>query len=217
MVSVDISNQKFGRLTAIRPTIKTHSGWKWLCRCECGTEVSVSKAHLMSGHTKSCGCLLKDLTQEKSAAKGFAKSRLYHVWHGMKRRCEKPSDDAYELYGARGIKVCKEWSEDFLAFREWALSTGYDETAPKTCCTLDRIDNNGNYEPSNCRWVNMKTQSNNRRNNVNVTYQGETLTVAEWSDRTGLRHGTILGRLAKGWTIEDALTTRSGGQRNTQG
>lgn len=111
--------------------------------------------------------------------------RLYEVWRSMKRRCEQPTHTFYKYYGARGISVCEEW-HDFHTFAQWAVDNGYDINAEHLKCTLDRIDSNGNYEPSNCRWVDMKVQNNNKDCNIYVEFEGKTLTVAEWGDELNL-------------------------------
>lgn len=122
----------------------------------------------------------------------------------MKRRCDNKNVKAYADYGGRGIRVCDDWSNSYVAFMEWALSNGYKETL-----SIDRIDNNGNYEPSNCRWVDMTTQANNRRSNVIYTYNGETHNIAEWADITGITYKTLHYRLSHGWDIGRALTQKN--------
>lgn len=131
---------------------------------------------------------------------------MYHVWYKMKRRCENPDDSSYFRYGSRGIAVCDEW-QNYEAFVDWALANGYDANAPKGECTIERIDVNGDCEPTNCRWANTKEQANNRRNNRTLTYKGKTLTIAQWAEETGLRHAVILNRINQGWDVEMALTT----------
>lgn len=204
----DISNQRFGRLVAIEPAVKSKNGWKWLCKCDCGNEKLVYKHLLTSSHTTSCGCYHKKRIHETHRKHGEAQTRLYHVWYGMIDRCENNRSKSYPNYGGRGIAVCDEW-HDFKKFKEWALSKGYDENAPKGECTIDRINVNGNYEPSNCKFSNIKEQANNRRTSRMITFNGETLSVAGWAEKTGLRHGLILNRINQGWSIEKALTVPS--------
>lgn len=163
----DLTNNKFGRLTAIIYAGKTkdrHS--KWLCRCDCGNEVVVNSNLLTSGHTKSCGCLRKENVSKSRYKHGGRKShndteRLYYVWVEMRSRCNNTKNKEYRFYGGKGIKVCKEW-DDYSAFRKWAIENGYDKNADYGKCTIDRIDNNGDYEPKNCRWVSMAVQNKNK-------------------------------------------------------
>lgn len=130
----------------------------------------------------------------------LADTRLYNIWANMKQRCSNTNASGYAYYGGRGIKVCDEW-RDPDNFFHWAKSSGYANNL-----TLDRIDANGNYEPSNCRWATVKQQGNNRRSNRRLTFNGETHSVQEWADITGLSRSTIRGRMNRGWTIEEALT-----------
>ena len=131
---------------------------------------------------------------------GMSKTKIYKVWVRMKDRCNNPKSSDYYLYGARGIAVCKEWLSGFEVFYEWASENGYKEGL-----TLDRIDVNGDYETSNCRWVTVKVQSNNKRNNRFITFDGETRTIKQWSEITGIAPDTISHRLKIGWNIEQAL------------
>lgn len=202
----DLKGQKYNRLLVIGDTIRKDGSYYCLCKCDCGSETLVRRSALVSGGTKSCGCLRGKYHANSKYSKH---SRLYQVWYGMKRRCENPKSTSYHRYGGRGIRVCKEWSDSYEAFVDWAMETGYNPNSKHKECTLDRIDNDGNYEPSNCRWANMVVQSNNRRNSVTITYQGETLTVAQWAKRVGLSHGALLNRINQGWDIEVALTTPS--------
>lgn len=153
---IDLTNQKFGKLTVIKDSGKRTSERLviWLCKCDCGNELLVQSNKLIKGKIQDCGCATQIRNNKKE--------RLYGVWQGMKQRCLNPNNKDYSHYGGKGIGICKEWINDYFCFRSWAYANGYDDNAPRGVCTLDRINTNGNYEPSNCRWVNMKTQSNNR-------------------------------------------------------
>ena len=162
--SIEISGQKFGRLTAVKRLEKSDkAGFIWECLCDCGNVINVSVKMLRSGNTKSCGCLRDEKISLVNKKHGESKkSRLYGVWVGIRQRCNDPSHKSYKNYGGRGIRVCDEWN-DFMTFKDWAIRNGYDESAEYGDCTIDRIDVNGNYEPSNCRWVDMKIQACNKR------------------------------------------------------
>ena len=170
---LDLTGKRFGKLVAIQidknPNTKRR---KWMCLCDCGNSVSVATNHLTSGQTISCGCRRYET---KNQTHGMKQTRLYGIWCGMKKRCNNPNDHNYKNYGARGIKVCAEWEKDFVAFNCWALLNGYSDDL-----TIDRKDNNGDYCPQNCRWVTHSEQQSNRSNNVYMTINGETKTIAKW-------------------------------------
>lgn len=128
------------------------------------------------------------------------RKRLYQIWKGAKDRTSDPTDKDYPKYGARGIRMCKEWSEDFECFHEWALSHGYRKDL-----TIDRVNNNKGYEPGNCRWVSRKSQASNRHTNTFYTCRGRTMTLQKWSETTGVTPDRIVHRLEQGWSLEDAL------------
>ena len=150
---------------------------------------------------------------------GQTNTQLYIVWEGIKDRCYNTKDRAYKDYGGRGITVCDEWRNNFVAFREWAYANGYvEERLPsgRNRLSIDRKDNNAGYSPNNCRWVDAKTQSNNKRNNRNLTINGETRTIAEWTALCGFKPSTLKTRLYRGWSIEDLLIP-VGERRNNNG
>ena len=132
----------------------------------------------------------------------MSNTRLHQIWRGMKRRCNSTTYDGYKYYGGRGIKVCEEWRNSFQAFYDWSISNGYTDEL-----TIDRINVNGNYEPSNCRWTTMKVQANNRTDNHVVTINGQSKTLTEWADVYGIKQDTMYHRINRGWTAERALTT----------
>ena len=179
----------------------------WKCRCECGTEKDVYQKHILSGASTSCGCYNAEDSSKRMKENnpavvkhGMWQSRLYGIWCGMKNRCENKNGTKYNCYGGRGISVCDEW-KDFNAFKDWALSNGYDDTL-----TLDRIDYNGNYEPANCRFITIQKQQYNKRTNHLITYNGKTQTLTEWADERGIKRNTLDARINRSrWDIGRAL------------
>lgn len=135
---------------------------RWICECDCGTVKDVPGSELVRGASKSCGCYKSEKAANAHRKHDGKGTRLYNVWTSMNNRCRNKNERTYKYYGGRGISVCEEW-QDFGNFKKWAYENGYDETAKRGDCTIDRIDNNGNYEPSNCRWVSMKVQRMNAR------------------------------------------------------
>lgn len=206
---VDITGNKYHRLTVVQYVgINRNKRTLWLCQCDCGKEAIVSGVNLRRGTTRSCGCYMRDRILETCTTHGHfsggKQTRLYAIWAGIKRRCLNSHVKIYFRYGGRGIKVCPEWMK-FEPFLEWATSNGYSDAL-----SIDRIDNNGNYEPKNCRWATHKEQDNNRRSNKNITFNGKTKTIQAWAEYYGIKDATLRRRLKAGWTIEKALNTSVG-------
>ena len=197
--------RKYNLLTPIKffGTDERNNKLYW-CKCDCGNEKIVKTTDLVRGVVKSCGCLAKQALIERCVTHGKTKHPLYSKWHTMKSRCNNSNNASYERYGGRGIKVCDEWENSFQAFYEWSMANGY-----KKGLSIDRIDNDGNYEPANCRWVTQEEQCNNRRTSHKLTYEGETHTITEWSKITGIKRKIISQRVNNlGWSIERALTEK---------
>jgi hypothetical protein len=206
---VDVSGQRFGRLVAIsecKERLRGHIVWR--CKCDCGVEVAIQATLLVSGHTKSCGCLSRDAACERMTVHGdFAACSDRHnernIWVGMLGRCLDKNNYAYSNYGSRGITVCESW----LNFDNFYRDMG---PRPSLKHSIDRINNDGNYEPSNCRWATQKQQANNTRFNRMLTYKGRTQSLALWCDELGISHQMVRSRLSRGWTVDKAFNVPSG-------
>ncbi len=191
----DLKGQKFGKLTVLSFAEVKNKYAYWNCLCDCGNEKCVRGSNLLSGQTQSCGCL--NFSSHTKHREG--KSRLYVIWAGMKQRCENSNRKDYAKYGGRGIRVCDEW-HDYLSFRDWACANGYDDSK-----SIERINNDGDYSPTNCRWVDYTVQQNNKRNSFCLTVDGKTQTAAEWSKESGIPAERIRKRKRNGWTDKDAV------------
>lgn len=209
----------FGRLYVVKKSgYKTYpSGRKhslYLCKCSCGNEKIVDYCNLYRGNTKSCGCYSMELRKSRSGVNannyknGIYGKRLRAIYSSMKQRCFNPNNPTYKNYGERGITVCPEWlgEDGFSNFGKWAYENGYNPKAKRGECTLDRIDNNENYCPENCRWADSKTQSRNKRDNVLIEYNGELKTIMQWCEELNIKHSTLRNRIKRGWTPEMAIT-----------
>lgn len=181
---------------------------RFLCGCECGKKVVVKFASLRAGATKSCGCLNLEIVIKHGQARGTERGLTYRSWMSMRARCLCLVAPDYDRYGGRGIKICAQW-DDFKTFR---ADMG---ERPSIRHSIDRIDPNGDYTPENCRWATMKQQGRNRRNNRMLTYNGKTLCLSEWAERTGISLAALRCRLdICGYTTEEALTLPIGVRRS---
>lgn len=203
MKKIDITGNKYGRLTVVCENGKRGKNVLWLCRCDCGREINAIAYNLKNGHTQSCGCLQKEARSLSHSTHKDSTSRLYRIWRHIKSRCLNPNVRHYQYYGGRGISICPEWENSYESFRAWALSNGYDPTL-----SIDRIDVNGNYESGNCRWTNAKVQANNKTSNRLIEYNGEIRTLSEWSQILGIAHITLSKRIDDyGWDVKRAFET----------
>jgi hypothetical protein len=198
---IDLMGRRFGRLTAQELIVRGRKSY-WRCKCDCGKEKVIRQDTLTRNITHSCGCLQKEKVAEsghKNKKHGESSMRLFKIWTNMKTRCLNKNYNRYSDYGGRGIKICDNWLI-YENFSKWAKENGYQDNL-----SIDRIDVNGNYEPSNCRWATMKEQGNNKRTNHFIIFNGETLTIRQWEERYELPSGTIYTRLNHGWSIERAI------------
>lgn len=190
--------KKFGRLTVLeecKERKRTEIVYK--CVCDCGNIKFTTGKLLRKGECKSCGCIKSN---GNHITHGKTHTRLYSIYRKIKQRCYNTNDKAYTNYGGRGINICNEWCDDFMAFYTWSMSHGYDDKL-----TIDRIDNNKGYSPNNCRWVDRITQNNNTRRNVHITYNGKTQTISQWSEELNIKYSTIKDRHNKGWSDKECL------------
>lgn len=206
----DLTGKVFHRLTVIEKGEPSPSNLeRWTCQYSCGNRTLVIRGNLISGHTKSCGCLAKERTREAKTTHGLMGTypREYKVWEAMKRRCLVPTDKSFPDYGGRGIYVCGRWLNRFDLFME---DMG---PRPSDKHTLERVDNNRGYEPNNCRWETRDVQANNKSNNRRLTLNGKTKTITEWAKETGLSRSTIRNRVYRGWPVHQILNTPKGERR----
>ena len=203
MKCLNLTGQRFGKLTVL--TFKgryNHQTW-WHCKCDCGKDVVTSTNRLKNGQTKSCGCYNREMTKLKNTKHGSSNSPLYKVWRGMINRCKYPGTKNYDRYGGRGIRVWEEWENSFDLFSKWAIQNGYSEKL-----TIDRIDNDGNYTPQNCRWVSWKVQARNRSNNHLLELNGVNKPLTEWAEQYNIDYAIVRERINNlGWNVEEAITT----------
>lgn len=201
MLLVDLTSQKFGRLTVLRRAPSGKKGARWLCVCECGKEHTVATGNLKTGAVRSCGCLLRDVLSPNATTHGRSRTPEYSTWNTMFARCYNENHKSYASYGGRGIKVCERWNQ----FENFLADMG-ERPSPKH--SLDRYpDPNGNYEPGNVRWATAREQANNRRSCRMISYRGKLLSVTEAAREAGKDPSIISLRLRKGWDPVAALDT----------
>lgn len=202
MRNIDITGQKFGRLTAIRKAFIKNKSQYWECLCECGNKKIVKKSHLINLKIRSCGCLVHE--NNGGYKHGFSKTRIYSIFRGMKNRCYNPNEPAYIRYGGKGIKICNDWLKNPKEFINWAYNNGYSDTL-----TIERIDNSKGYEPSNCRWIPIEEQQRNTSLNFVIEYQGRKQCLASWCQELGLNPERTRQRIRRdNWSIERAFNTK---------
>lgn len=188
---IDLTGQIFGRLTVIKRVINDSGGnCRWLCKCECGNIKEIVGTVLRDRRSTSCGCLHKEVVSKTMSTHKLTNTPLYRVYRSMKERCSNPHSEFYPIYGGRGITVCDDWRHYYLSFYNWANENGY-----RKGLSIERIDNNGNYCPENCKWATMKEQANNKRNNVLITYNNKVMSVTEAARLSGINHSTLNSRV----------------------
>ena len=203
MKMLDIKGKRFGKLIAIERVKNVGKKVSWKCLCDCGKETIVLTTNLTTNRIKSCGCLKNQKLIERSTKHNQRHTKLYEVWKTMKQRCFNPNHKSFHNYGGRGIIVCDEWKDNYQAFYEWSMNNGYKEGL-----SIDRINNDGNYEPSNCRWADRFTQNNNTRQNKPVVIDGVSKTIHQWAREYNIPVEIVRNRLYnKHWDIVKALTT----------
>lgn len=203
---IDLTGKQFDRLCVIKRVENNKYGNSvWLCQCDCGVQLRVRGDSLIKGNTKSCGCLRKEKVIERAKTHGKTNTKCYMEWANMKARCYNPNSKQYKDYGGRGITMCERWRKSFEAFY---ADVSELPNFGKEGYSINRIDNNGNYEPNNVEWADDITQANNKRNNHLITYNGKTQSLSQWAAEKGLKRSTLEQRINKyHWNIEKALTT----------
>ncbi len=196
----DYIGKKFGQLTVLSECNPINKHTSFLVKCDCGVELKLDTYRLVSGHTSSCGCLRRKVCAQKVTTHSLSRHPIYRIWGNMIQRCYDTNSNRYYVYGGKGIKICKEWRNDFKSFYHWMILNNW-----KKGLQIDRIDNDGNYEPDNCRIVSMKENMNNRSDNRVFILNGERFTMTQLSEINNIKVGTLWYRLSKGMDIEIAL------------
>ena len=196
----DLTGKTFNRLTVIKRAEIEKKEVYYLCKCTCGNEKIIRGKDLKYNKIKSCGCLNKEKTIERNTKHSLRHTRIYRIWLLMKNRCLNSKYHLFKNYGGRGITICNEWKNDFMSFYNWAMTNGYQDDL-----TIDRIDVNGNYEPSNCRWATRLQQQRNTTRLRKITYKNETHCISEWAEILGLEYNTLYHRFRRNNYSEDVL------------
>ena len=201
----------FGRLHIDKFAYSDHKSRRYYhCTCSCGKKTITQYSLMFTGQTKSCGCYMREKNGNRSRKHGKLKHPIYHMYNHILGRCYNKNNESYKHYGGRGIKMCDEWRNDFMAFYNWAIENGFSNEKSergRRLYSIDRIDVNGDYCPENCRFADNLTQGNNKQNSLRFTYNNETHTIKEWCEITGMKQDTLYYRL-KNWSTEDALTRK---------
>lgn len=200
MRALDLTGQKFGRLTAVEFVGRRGKYRMWSCTCECGGSAVAAVGDLRFGHTRSCGCLRREINAETHRTHGLSRTPEHIAWCGMKARCYNSSERSYRHYVARGIRVCNRWCDNFEAFLE---DMGPRPTAKHS---VERLDVNGDYHPSNCVWATRTQQARNRTDSVRWTFAGRTMTMAAWAEALGVHPNRLATRKRAGWPVERILS-----------
>ena len=205
-MTADLTGRVLGRWTVVGHRQRENGVTTWLCRCECGNEIRVRSGNLLNGSSQSCGCL----KVEARRTHGLHRSPEYQVWNRMRQRCFNPKESSFPHYGGRGITVCREWQTSFAAFiRDMGRR-------PTSKHSIEQINNDGDYEPKNCKWATMKEQAHNTSRTRWLTHEGETLCLTEWSERLGIPIRTLTRNLNQGLTIAEIIEIRKSALRQSK-
>lgn len=199
---IDLTEQVFGRLTVVERTENSKTGkTRWRCKCDCGNITTPYATDLRRQNTKSCGCLNKEATTKRNFIHGMSHSSEHNIWWAMVQRCYNPKDQAFSRYGGRGITICNEWRTDFMAF------FNHIGPRPSKNYSIERVNNNKGYKPGNVKWGTRIEQSNNKRDNHPITFNGQTKNLTQWARSAGINKKTLFNRInTLNWPIEKALT-----------
>ena len=201
MKFIDLTNKTFYNLKVISRAPNKGQKVMWNCICKCGNHTIASGTNLKLGKIRSCGCFKIEQLVKRSTTHNQRHTNLYQVWKGIKQRCLNHNSSSYKNYGGRGITICEDWKNNFTSFYEWSMANGY-----KKGLTIDRIDNNSNYCPENCRWTDIITQANNKRVNKYITINGKVDTLSNWLKFYNIGKTKYYNRLKKGFSEQEALT-----------